>query len=803
MDPTMETKTFQLPSLVRKKLNEKARFLIRLIEKKRKKSVDLTISLSKAINEAFNELHSHFNKHIEILTSLIVSEPQNEEEYNAVIKVLSTNYLPDEDLIEECKISIKKTVNAYKIRKTPMTAVIDRTKENLKTDFGLIVDGQLDKFLALTQTPDQKYLVSSSSDNNITLWNYKQKYQETVLQGHSKPVNSLAISTDSKFIVSGSNDNTVKVWSLDDKDMYKMNFLHDNIVSSVAIAKDNSFIVSGCYDNKVYVWNTSSKELISPFVGHEDKVLCVAIDNTMEIIASGSKDNMIRIWKKNDRTFALVLLGHNSQVNCITFTPNNNYLISGSKDCTVRIWKYKENNHLIQLNGHTNSVLSVTTTNNSLYAISSSVDRTIRVWNMLTANQEKIFMQKGPVRSICISNDDKYLIATDNNLTICSYDLETKVLSWKIANHTTEIKKIVVNSDKSAVITMSQNEIIVWNAYTKEQEAVIDRFNSRCMNVSKDGLYLALGLENKGIYVWNLAEKLPHLETFDHDGVVNCISIASNNSFIVSGSSDNNVIQSDLYNFTKFTVFAGHTNQVLCVTISSDSQLIVSGSADKTVIVWNIFKKKSQAVFKDHKGVVTSVAITSSTQYIFSGSDDKLVIMWNLLEMKSERVFDNFFLPIKCLDLDNFSKIIAVGLKDSTIFFANIENFSVWYKRNFINEFKAHKGELVGFSFGQNSEMLISLSMDGSLKLWDVQKAKNISEYTVQNELNYGLAYDNKLSRVYLLSQYGGVMIFSAENLKLISFEKIFDKTLMKNVIIAYPEMKEFIRSEIGKEGIV
>lgn len=795
-------RTFQIPKLARKRLNEKAKILIKVIEEKRKKSLDIAIYLLKTIDEVFNDLHYHFNKHIENIESLIVKETLSKDELDAVMEILSISYLPDEDLRNQCKISIEDTFNAYKIKKILTTAVKDRTKEDLINDFGLLVEGPKERILEIVQTPNQKYFVSASSDNNITLWNYKQKYQEKVLQGHSKSVNCLAVSGDSKFIASGANDSTARLWSLNGRFKCKMIFTHEDIVSSIAIAKDKSYIVTGCFDKKVYIWNTFNKEVIKPFVGHEDIVLSVAIDNTMEIIASGSKDNLIRIWKKNDRTFTFILCGHTSQVNCVTFTPDNKYLISGSSDNTVRVWNYKENNSCFRLNGHTHPVLSVTVTSDSLYAISSSVDRTIRVWNLLKAVQEKIFMQKGPVRSICISSDDKYLMATENNLSICAWDLESNDKAWKIANHTSEIKKIAVSSDKSVVVTMSNNEFIVWNAYTREQEAVIDRINSRCIAVSEDGTFLALGLENQGIFVWNLAEKLLHLETFDHEGVVNCISIASKNGFIVSGSSDTKVILADLHNFTNFTIFTGHTGQVLCIAISSDNQLIVSGSADKTVIVWNIFKKKLQTIFKDHKEAVTCVAISSNTQHVFSGSEDKALRIWNLVDRKIEQVLNNISSPIKCLHLDNNEKNIAIGLKDSTILFVNIENIAIWYKRSFTNELKGHKGEIVNVFFCQNSELAISSSLDGTLKLWDYKKEKAIVDCIIPSELNYNMVYNNKTLCTYLLSQYGGVMVFSIEHKKMLNFEKIFDKSLVKSVIMAYPAIKKIIAKELRKEGI-
>ena len=58
---------------------------------------------------------------------------------------------------------------------------------------------------------DNKFVVSSSQDKTIRVWNLDNKRQEAVLEGHTSFVKTLAISSDTKFIVSGSFDHTIMV----------------------------------------------------------------------------------------------------------------------------------------------------------------------------------------------------------------------------------------------------------------------------------------------------------------------------------------------------------------------------------------------------------------------------------------------------------------------------------------------------------------------------------------------------------------------------------------------------------------
>ena len=41
-----------------------------------------------------------------------------------------------------------------------------------------------------------------------------EKTQESVLQGHTRWINSVTVTSDNKYIVSGSNNDTIRIWNL-------------------------------------------------------------------------------------------------------------------------------------------------------------------------------------------------------------------------------------------------------------------------------------------------------------------------------------------------------------------------------------------------------------------------------------------------------------------------------------------------------------------------------------------------------------------------------------------------------------
>ena len=52
-------------------------------------------------------------------------------------------------------------------------------------------------------TSDNKYIILGLNDGKIKIWNFFEKIPETVIDGHSCIVTSLAVTSDGKYLISG------------------------------------------------------------------------------------------------------------------------------------------------------------------------------------------------------------------------------------------------------------------------------------------------------------------------------------------------------------------------------------------------------------------------------------------------------------------------------------------------------------------------------------------------------------------------------------------------------------------------
>jgi len=75
----------------------------------------------------------------------------------------------------------------------------------------LSYQGSICSALAVTVTPDGRYIVSGDIQRNVSIWRIADGSLVKVLQGHMNDVYTVAVSPDEQYIVSGSSDG-VRIW---------------------------------------------------------------------------------------------------------------------------------------------------------------------------------------------------------------------------------------------------------------------------------------------------------------------------------------------------------------------------------------------------------------------------------------------------------------------------------------------------------------------------------------------------------------------------------------------------------------
>lgn len=156
----------------------------------------------------------------------------------------------------------------------------------------------------LSLTSENKFLLSSSWDHELRLWNLQTGECEKRLTGNEKEVFSVTFSPDHRLIVAGGAEKKIKIYNILGELKYtQTQNLHTDWISQVRfsplIQNINPYVVSVGWDGWLKIWN-QNQTLRYQFKAHDSQINTVAVNPSGLLIATGGRDKKVYIWNITD-----------------------------------------------------------------------------------------------------------------------------------------------------------------------------------------------------------------------------------------------------------------------------------------------------------------------------------------------------------------------------------------------------------------------------------------------------------------------------------------------------------------------
>jgi len=217
--------------------------------------------------------------------------------------------------------------------------------------------------------------------------------------------------------------------------------------------------------------------------------------------------------------------------------------------------------------------------------------------------------------------------------------------------------------------------------------------------------------------------------------------------------------------------YAGHTISVIDIAYSPDGTRIASSSIDKTVRVWDVQTGEQVVLFDKHNSEVFSIDYHPSGNWIASSDFAGKVLVWdaNTGEVVYDHSFrkdslnayatslafspDGNFLAIgtigSALNIwDWDSGIDPINLSQpehpnpiSDVAYGNYvvtgsfdETVRIWDDLGVKQILEGHEARVTGVAISPNSQLVISVSWDNMLKIWDVETGELIKDMMLVDE---------------------------------------------------------------------
>ncbi|KAG2537678.1 WD repeat-containing protein 70-like [Panicum virgatum] len=231
-----------------------------------------------------------------------------------------------------------------------------------------------------------------------------------------------------------------------------------------------------------------------------------------------------------------------------------------------------------------------------------------------------------------------------------------------------------------------------------------------------------------------------------HTKVVSALAVDHTGSRVLSGSYDYTVrmydfqgMNSKLQSFRQLEPFEGHQVRSLSWSPTSDRFLCVTGSAqakiyDRDGLTLGEFVKGDMYIrdLKNTKGHISGLTggewNPKSKETILTSSEDGSIRLWDVSDFKSQKqvikpkLVRPMRIPVTSCAWDHEGKRIVGGIGDGSIQLWTIK--TGWGSRPDIHVEKTHTEDITGVKFSTDGQILLSRSMDSTLKIWDLRKMK-------------------------------------------------------------------------------
>ncbi|NOZ91433.1 MAG: hypothetical protein GXO60_09135, partial [Epsilonproteobacteria bacterium] len=284
---------------------------------------------------------------------------------------------------------------------------------------------------------------------------------------------------------------------------------------------------------------------------------------------------------------------------------------------------------------------------------------------------------------------------------------------------------------KKLVSGSLDNSIKVWDIKTKKEIATLIHDDVSIKSIIFLNNNMIISISSLNIELWDLnSKKLLQSISTGMDGFEN-VDILRDKKLVALGGRLLKV--KDLTN--NKILFESERNireMINTVKFSPNGKIVAYGSTDNTITLWNIKSRKKIAVLKGHTDSVNDIKFSTDGLILISASDDKTIRFWDLSNIEEiNNKFQNKG-GVNDIEFSKDGKLFAsTSYWKNELYIWDLETLKIKTK------FKGHNNKVKKLLFSDNEDKIYSASDDGTIKIWDIKKQKEIATLVHQkNDIN-------------------------------------------------------------------
>ena len=323
----------------------------------------------------------------------------------------------------------------------------------------------------------------------------------------------------------------------------------------------------------------------------------------------------------------------------------------------------------------------------------------------------KARLGRGRLINIKLSPDSTRVIAS-TSIGIWIYDAQTgEVVSLFTESQIDEkdgfLSKtppggLTFSPDASIVATVHGNSIYVWDTFTGNAFAMLDKHPSsiNAIALSPDGTKLATAGGDWTVRLWEVSTGKYIRDLTGHSSAVNAVVFSPDGKILASAGSTLHLWDAD----TGEPLHADKRDlgSIDLITFSPDgTKLATGGGWDHTVHLWNVNTGALRMGLKGHSGRIRDMTFSPDSNTLVTAGVDQTMRIWDVNSGTEQKILptadDKVNPPVAA---NRVLKLIEQGIRPKT------------------------RDDVHSVKFTKDGTQLISASSDGSLHLWDINTGR-------------------------------------------------------------------------------
>lgn len=548
--------------------------------------------------------------------------------------------------------------------------------------------------LAGPQLPKKIRALASHKDYTFAAFGadigvFKRAQQIATWSRHEVKVNSLLLFGD--HILSLDIKGNILIWAFKGVELSLEPVGHiqleDNFSPSCIMHPDTYLnkVIIGSQEGPLQLWNISTKKKIYEFKGWNSSVCCCVGSPALDVVAVGCSDGMIHIHNvRYDEELVSFTHSTRGAVTALSFrTDGQPLLASGGSSGVISIWNLEKRRlQSVIREAHDGSIISLHFFANEPVLMSSAADNSIKMWIFDTTGGDARLLRFrsghcAPPLCIRFYGNGRYILSAGQDRAFRLFSVVQDQQSRELSQRhiTKRAKKLRAKEEE-----IKLNPVIAFDfAEVRERD---------WCNV------VTCHMDTPRAYVWRLQNFVlgEHILTPSTDSPtpVKACAISACGNFAILGTERGWIerfnLQSGISRGSYIDISGArqcaHDGEVVGVACDATNSTMISAGYQGDIKVWDFKSRELRSRWEVGCGV-TKIVYHRTNGLLATVADDMVL-----------RLFD----------------IVALRL---------------------VRKFEGHADRVTDLCFSEDGKWLLSSSMDGSLRIWDVIFARQIDALRV------------------------------------------------------------------------